>query len=83
MCAGNHAREHSVELTLRAGTNNTNTFVRKFNNIFHFHNSIFWNLNGMGAKGDFNVVNHRKTREGDFAATGMGFFQNKLDTTNL
>ena len=83
MSAGNHAIQNGVELALRTSTNNTNFFVGKFDDVFHFHDGIFGDFDGFGTESNFDVVDHRKARESDFATAFVGLFENQANTLNL
>ena len=83
MSTTDHAIKHSIQLTLGAGTDNSDLLVGKLDNIFHFHNSVFWHLNTLGAKSNLNIINHRESGESNLTTTLIGLLKNHTNTIDL
>ena len=69
MGAADHTIKYGIKFALRAGTNNGDFVVRKLDNIFHLHHSVFWNLDTFSTECDLDIVNHRETSKGNLATT--------------
>ena len=83
MCTTDHAIKHGIELALGTSTDDSDFIVRKFDNIFHLHDSVFWHLDTFSAEGDLDIINHRETSKGNFATTLVGLLENHANTINL
>ena len=56
--AGDHAVQDGVHFALGPGTDDNDFIVRKFHDVFHFHQGVFRDFEAVGANGDFDVVDH-------------------------
>ena len=83
MCTRNHTIQDSIQLALRTSTDHRYLIIWQLNDVFHLHDSIFWNFNHICAQSYLDVINHRKTSKSYLTTTLGGLIQNQFNTLNL